>query len=217
LFITDNDLDYFDKLKHKAISPINIFTADYKATFSRITSQCYIRQKATSLVEMKDYDVVLLCRSDVSNFNISNSDILNVAESKDLLIVNSGTHVHAGGGGGCTKCTIESKCDLEFHANDICDYWCMGSPAVMSVWNTFYDNILKNYYDIQKTKPNVSSTPQLHYIPKLEENEMLVSLPTNDWALIENEVHCFYPEKLMRPAFKDIKILSATHDKQIWA
>ena len=215
-FITDNDLNYFNKLKHKAIKPINIFTADYKAIFPRITSQCYIRQKATQLVEMNDYDVILLCRSDVSNFNISNSDILNVIKSKDLLIVNSGTHTHVGGGGGCVKCTIESKCDLEFHANDICDWWCMGSPDVMSIWNTFYDNLLKNYHDIQKSTPNPPPSNQLQYKSNLDENEILVSLPTNNWNLIENEIHCFYPEKIMRSSFKDVKILSATIDKQIW-
>jgi len=216
VFVTKNDLPYFDKLKYTAKLPINIHTADYKATFSRITSQCYIRQKATSLVEMDDYDVVLLCRSDVSNFNISLVDIANVSEITDLLIVNSGTHVHAGGGGGCIECTIDSKCKLKFHANDICDWWCMGAPNVMKKWNTFYDNLLENYYEIQKTVTNQNNTKELNFIQKPEDNEVLVSLPTCNWNLIENNIHCFYPEKIMRTVFKDIKILPATVDKQIW-
>jgi nucleoside-diphosphate-sugar epimerase len=215
-YVTDNDLNYFDKLKYKSPCPINIHTADYKATFSRITSQCYIRQKATSLVEMNDYDVILLCRSDVTNFNISYSDILNIIKTNDLLIVNSGTHVHAGGGGGCTKCTIDSKCNLQFHANDICDWWCMGSPNVMKKWNTFYDTVLETYYDIQKTVPEPKLNNELQCIPKPETNETMVVLPTGNWFKIENDVHCFYPEKLMRVTFKDTKILSATADKQIW-
>jgi hypothetical protein len=215
-FVTNNDLDYFDKLKYKATLPINLHTTDYKATFARITSQCYIRQKATSLVEMSDYDVILLCRSDVTNFNISYSDILNVSKTNDLLIVNSGTHVHAGGGGGCTKCSIDSKCNLEFHANDICDWWCMGSPNVMKKWNTFYDTVLETYYAIQKTVTHPKISSELQYIPKPETNETLVVLPTGNWFKIENDVHCFYPEKLMRVTFKDDKILEATADKKIW-
>jgi hypothetical protein len=215
-YVTDNDLSYFNELKYKAADPIMIHTADYKATFSRITSQCFIRQKATSLVEMNNYDVVMLCRSDVSNFFVSYNDILNVSKFKDLLVVNSGTHVHAGGGGGCVKCSIESKCDAEFHYNDICDWWCMGSPEVMSKWNTFYDNVLENYHSIQKTKLNPQISNQLQCIHKPEDNETMVVLPTGNWSIIENDVHCFYPEKLMRVSFQDDKILSATHDKLVW-
>jgi hypothetical protein len=215
-YVTKNDLTYFDKLKYKAKKPINIHTADYKATFSRITSQCYIRQKATSLVEMQDYDVILLCRSDISNFNISLTDIANVSDVKDLLIVNSGAHVHAGGGGGCIKCTIDSKCNLEFHANDICDWWCMGSPNVMKKWNHFYDNILESYYEIQKEHDTNINTPQLQFEEMLENNETLVKLPTGNWNLIENHVHCYYPEKIMRSVFKDDKILPASANKDIW-
>jgi hypothetical protein len=215
-YVTNNDLNYFNDVKYKASYPIMIHTADSKATFSRITSQCFIRQKAISLVELDDYDVVMLCRSDVSEFFVSHNDILNVKKFKDLLIVNSGTHVHAGGGGGCQKCSIETKCELEFHNNDICDWWCMGSPTIMSKWNTFYDNVLENYYEIQQTKLQPEISNHLQYIHKPENNEIMVMLPTSNWSKIENEVHCFYPEKLIRVVFKDDKILNATHDKQIW-
>jgi hypothetical protein len=34
--------------------------------------------------------------------------------------------------------------------------------------------------------------------------------------LMENLVHCFYPEKIMRSAFKDYQIIDATHDKSLW-
>lgn len=215
-YVTKNDLNYFDNLKYKAKRPINIHTTDHKATFSRITSQCYIRQKATSLVEMQDYDVILLCRSDVSNFNISLSDISNVSNIEDLLVVNSGTHVHAGGGGGCIKCTIDQKCNLNFHANDICDWWCMGSPNVMKKWNHFYDNLLESYYQIQQERDININTSQLQFIEMPQNNETLVVLPTGDWNLIENHVHCYYPEKIMRSVFKDNKIVPASFNKDIW-
>lgn len=215
-FVTKNDLDYFDKLKYKAKLPINIHTLDHKATFSRITSQCFIRQKCISQVELNDYNVIILCRSDVSNFNISHNDILNVSEVKDLLIVNSCSHFHPGGGSGCLKCTNDHRCNLEFHANDICDYWCMGSPEVMSVWGTFYDNLLENYYDIQKTALDFKVLQKIQCIEKLEENEILVKPLISDLNLIENDVHCFYPEKIIRAAFKNSKIVGATGDKKLW-
>ena len=215
-FVTDNDLEFFDKLKYNAKLPIYLHTADPKATFCRITSQCFIRQKVASLVNMEEYDVILMCRSDISNFNTAFLDFKKIKDNDDLLIVNYGAHIHAGGGGGCTKCTEHSKCDLTFHANDICDWWCMGSPKVMSNWKTFYDNVLQNYYEIQKTVPKVDTSFQLQCIPKVETNEMLVILPTGNWYKIENDVHCYYPEKLMRVAFKDCKIINATIDKTIW-
>lgn len=215
-YVTQNDLRYFDALKHKAETPIMIHTADHKATFARIASQCFIRQKATSLVQMDNYDVVMLCRSDVSNFFVSYSDILNVSKHTDLLIVNSGTHVHPGGGGGCVKCSIDAKCNNEFHNNDICDWWCMGSPTIMSKWNKFYDDVLENYHAIQKTVTKPKTSNQLQCTENPEENETLVALPTGNWSLIENDVHCFYPEKIMRSVFKADKILDATHDKQVW-
>jgi hypothetical protein len=34
--------------------------------------------------------------------------------------------------------------------------------------------------------------------------------------LMENLVHCFYPEKIMRSAFKDYQIIDATHDNSLW-
>ncbi len=68
---------------------------------------------------------------------------------------------------------------------------------------------------IQKTVQPKSSN-QLQCIENPEENETLIALPTKNWSLIENEVHCFYPEKIMRAVFRNDKILSATHDKQVW-
>jgi len=215
-FISKNNLDYFDKLKYKAKYPIFIHTSDYKATFPRITSQCYIRQKAISQVELQDYDAIMLCRSDISNFGISNNDIINVSKTKDLLIVNSDNHKHPGGGSGCTQCSMDDKCNLEFHANDICDYWCIGSPDVMSEWNIFYDKLLDKYYDIQETALSPQIPHEIECIENIENNEILVKLPTGNWNLIENNVHCYYPEKIMRSFFKDYKIIGATGDKKLW-
>jgi hypothetical protein len=215
-FVSKNDLDYFDKLKYKAKHPIFIHTSDHKATFSRITSQCYIRQKAISQVELYDYNAIILCRSDVSNFGISNEDINNISKKKDLLIVNSDSHKHPGGGSGCTQCSIDNRCNLEFHANDICDYWCVGSPDVMSKWNTFYNELLDRYYDMQKTALNPQIPYEIECIENIENNEILIKLPTGNWNLIENNVHCYYPEKIMRSFFKDYKIVGATGDKKLW-
>jgi hypothetical protein len=127
---------------------------------------------------MNDYDVVMLCRSDVSDFFVSFNDILNVSKFKDILVVNSGTHVHAGGGGGCIKCSIESKCDAEFHYNDICDWWCMGSPTIMSKWNKFYDAVLDNYH--ASSKPIFAKDSHVFLDPMLPLVINIVSQPVID-------------------------------------
>jgi|688.fasta_scaffold156096_2 hypothetical protein len=215
VYVTDNDLVYFDSLKFSAKHPIYIYSIDSKATFARITSQSFIRQKAISLVDLDKYDAVLLSRADRSNFQFSISDIDAVSQDDNLLIVNSGTHIHPGGGAGCTKCTVDKKCDMEYHANDICDLWCIGSPKVMSIWNTFFDNLLENYYNIQLLAPK-GTNQKISYIDTPEQNEVLVKMSTNELHLIENHVHCYYPEKIIRSAFKDVKIVGASADKSIW-
>lgn len=213
LFICNNDLDYFDSLKYNAKNPIYLYGHDSKATFPRITSQAYIRQKAVSLVDRYEYDAILLSRSDTSNFGISIDDIYKVIKDKNLLLVNSDTHHHPGGGSGCVKCTIESKCDLPYHANDICDLWCIGSTEVMNKWKSFFDNLLEDYNNIQST---TGITDKLEIEERTDKNEVLIKVPINLIPLIENDVHCFYPEKIMRSTFKDVKILGATNDKSIW-
>jgi hypothetical protein len=215
-FVTDNNLKHFDQLKYKADHPIYIYAVDHKATFSRITSQAFIRQKAISLVNLDEYEVVLLCRSDVSNFYISYSDIINAKQDPNLLIVNSGTHVHPGGGSGCIECTIESKCNKEYHANDVCDLWCMGSSKIMDKWNSFYNNLLEDYKNIQKQSKNLDEIPHISYKKNLEENEIMIMVPSSHFNIIENDVHCYYPEKIMRLTFKNTKIIGATHNKKLW-
>ena len=218
VFTIENDLEKFDKLKFKAKHPIYIHGVDHKATFSRITSQLFIRQKAVSLVNPDDYDVILLSRSDVSGFNISSKDIYNVHINDELLVVNSGEHQHPGGGGGCTECNIlESRCSLEFHANDICDYWCVGSTKVMKNWTSVYDNCLSLYRQLQELMPPLEKLDsRISYNERPEDNEVILTLDYQNFKLIENYIHSYYPEKIMRAAFKEAQIVDATHDKTIW-
>lgn len=215
-FVADNDLKIFDKVKLKSEYPIYIYGVDSKASFDRITSQFYIRQQAVSLVNLDEYDVILLCRSDFSKFNVSKEDLCKAFINDDLLIVNSGTHSHPGGGGGCTKCTYESKCDLEYHKNDICDLWCVGNVKVMKIWNETYDNILDIYRSIQKLSPDLENLKDVTYKPNLEHNEVIINFHPNKIDLIENYIHCFYPEKLMRVAFKNVKIINASEINELW-
>jgi hypothetical protein len=218
IFTIENDLEEFDKLKFKAKHPIYIHGIDSKATFSRITSQLFIRQKAVSLVNLDDYDVILLSRTDNSKFNISLKDIYNVHMNDELLVVNSGTHQHPGGGGGCTECNLlESRCSLEFHANDICDYWCIGSTKVMKNWTSVYDNCLSLYRQLQELMPPLEKLDsKVSYKEKPESNEVILTVEYKDFKLIENYIHGYYPEKIMRVAFKEAQIVNATHDKTIW-
>jgi len=215
-FITENNLEKFDQLKKNAKLPIYLYGLDKTATFRRITSQLYIRQQVVSLVDFDDYDLILLCRSDISNFNISDEDIYNCSINKDLIIVNSGNHTHPGGGGGCKKCTLKIKCDEEYHANDVCDLWCIGSKKSMKPWINIYDNVLNLYHDIQSTSTKLEDIKNISYTENVINNEITFDIEIDQIPLIENYIHCYYPEKIMRSAFKNFKILDATHDKKIW-
>jgi hypothetical protein len=214
-FITENDLSYFDSKKYKLDHPVYIYGTDYKATFARISSQAFIRQKAISSAPLENYDAVILCRSDLSNFNLSKNDIIRVISDPNLLIVNSETHIHPGGGSGCVGCNINQKCDLDYHANDICDLWCVGSPQVMNKWNKFYDDLLPNYQTIQKTTFPFNEVLTIKYKEYKENNEVVITPLKID--TIENDIHCFYPEKLMRVSFKDVKVVGASSGKKLWA
>jgi hypothetical protein len=213
VFISQNNLEYFDKIKFNAKTPIYIYDNDPKASFARITSQLFIRQKSVSLVDFQEYDLILLCRTDHSKFNITYQDFQNAYLNKHLLIVNSGDHVHPGGGGGCQKCTLEQKCNSEFHANDICDFWCIGSPLVMQKWTTVFDNVLEYYSDIQKTIPLEKTK---HINPHKDPEQNQIHFKFGNLIDIENQVHCYYPEKIMRSLFKDYQIIDATHGKDLW-
>jgi len=212
--IAYNDLDKFNSLKFNAKSPIYIYKTDPKATMPRLLSQLYIRQKSVQLVDFNQYDVILLCRTDIKNLNLSINDIIDVANDKQLLIAsNELNHIHPGGGSGCIECSKDARCDKEYHANDICDLWCLGSTDAMKPWLTIYDDALTHYSKIQKKSIKLNDKKLVDCIKvedHLTENEIHISF--NQYInLIENDVHCFYPEKLMRVAFKDLKICKSNN------
>jgi hypothetical protein len=216
--IAYNDLDKFNSTKYKAKNPIYIYAIDHKATIPRLMSQHYIRQKSIELVNNDDYDAIIMCRSDKNNLNLSINDIIDVVNDDSLLIVSEELdHKHPGGGGGCCKCTIDLKCDNDYHSNDICDWWCIGSPKAMNPWKTFYDTTIDNYGKIQEKSVNLNSEHLRGKIAvnnNLNENEIHVTFNIHNLILIENDVHCFYPEKIMRVAFKDMKIIGSNRKNE---
>lgn len=214
-----NDLDKFDNLKYSFKNPVYIYTTDQKATFARITSQLYIREQALKLIK-EDCDVVLLCRSDVSHFNISPRDIWNVYKNEELLVVpNSEEHGHPGGGGGCLSCQKGKKCKGTYHENDICDIWCVGSHKIMNSWKTVYTGIEKYYTSIQqqsKKLEELKANSDIQITDYSSENEVHVYIPKHLEMFIENDIHCYYPEKIMRVLFKDTQVVESTKSKFYW-
>ncbi len=177
----------------------------------------FIRQKAISLVDPNDYTVTLLCRTDLCKFSISVQDIYSVNTNPDVIIVNSDSHVHPGGGGGCVDCTIDCKCNNEYHSNDICDLWCMGSSKIMNKWSKIYDNLLPTYKLIQSKSTPLKQISGINYDIDVDSNEVIFKFNIDQLMQIENTIHCFYPEKLLRVIFKDEKILNASlKDYSLW-
>lgn len=217
-YIGFNDLDKFNSLKYTATQPIYIYKTDIKATMPRLLSQLHIRQKAVELVNFDEYDVILLCRTDIENLNLSIADIVNVVNDKNLLIVsNELHHIHPGGGSGCINCTLDSRCDDEYHSNDICDLWCIGSTDSMKPWLSIFDKSLEYYKLIQNKSIELSNleSKEVYVENVLYDNEIHITFPIQQLQLIENDVHCFYPEKLMRVAFNDMKICGSIGNKNI--
>lgn len=210
--IAFNDLDKFNKSKKFVKNPIYIYKTDVKATIPRLMSQLYIRQKTAELVDINKYDVMLLCRTDFANLNLSFNDIIDVYNDKNLIKIGyEKHHIHPGGGGGCTQCTTTKKCDNEYHANDICDLWSIGSTNAMAPWKYIYDTAYTNYAKIQKTSKDIYDEQYQQNIIEefLEENEIHITFTYDNIKFIENDIHCFYPEKLMRIAFKDVKLCNS--------
>lgn len=216
--IAYNDLAEFNSTKYKAKNPIYIYGIDKKATVPRLMSQHYIRQKSIELIKDQDYDIIIMCRTDRTDLNLSISDIIDVANDNNLLVVsNELDHIHPGGGAGCSKCTVDLKCSDDYHSNDICDLWCVGSPKAMTPWRTFYDDTMDNYGKIQEKSVSLSSDHLQRYIKvdsNPNENEIYVTFDHDRLILIENDVHCFYPEKIMRVAFKDVKIIGSNRKNE---
>jgi len=158
-----------------------------------------------------------MCRTDLTNINIVPDDLYSIAENKDVLIVNTGWHTHPGGGGGCMQCTVDSKCNLEYHANDICDMWCMGSGDVMKAWTTVYDKALDYYTAIKSKSQDPRALPGVQHKTNSDSNEVVGYFNTSQTHLIENHVHCYYPEKIMRVLFKDAKIIGAQQTNSLWS
>ena len=80
-----NDLDRFNAVKFQAKTPIYLYGNDPKAIISRLLSQLYIRQKSVSMIE-GEYDLVMLCRSDVSKFSFDVKDVLDVLNNEKCVL-----------------------------------------------------------------------------------------------------------------------------------
>ena len=86
----------------------------------------------------------------------------------------------------------------------------------MKPWVNIYNNVLNLYQDIQSTSTKLEDIKDISYNKNLKNNEIVFDIQIDQIPLIENYIHCYYPEKIMRSAFKDFKILDATHDQKIW-
>jgi hypothetical protein len=86
----------------------------------------------------------------------------------------------------------------------------------MKEWSTIYDNTLELYHDIQKTSKE-ENIKKVSHKENLEQNQIHFNFNGSNLLNMENEIHCYYPEKIMRSAFKDYQILDATHDKSLWS
>ena len=85
----------------------------------------------------------------------------------------------------------------------------------MKEWTTVFDNILESYNNIQVTT-SLKSDKNIEFEEDLEENQIYVNFKKGYLEPMENQIHCYYPEKIIRYIFRNYQIIESTHDKSLW-
>jgi hypothetical protein len=132
------------------------------------------------------------------------------------------SHRHGGGGAGCRACNaiftrIQHDADLKlgvrdhlsrhsFHTNDICDLYSISNPEVMTSYASLFSRSTAIWRDIQTfTKLSKEHDHQF----AVDAGDLKDRRLVNHAVDLEQEVHCFYPEKLIRFGVRDIMIVDS--------
>lgn len=130
-------------------------------------------------------------------------------------------HRHHGGGGGCTYCdtayrtrdTLKHFCVPEHqHSNDLCDLYAIGSSRSMAVYCSLFTHAETIWAEASlKSK----STEALGITPYPDQDNPQDTRVFLTGEQLEHDLHCFYPEKLLRFHLKDIAVVNSMAEFQI--
>jgi hypothetical protein len=209
--------DQFAKLNYfgfKENKKVYYFEGQAKDNASKyINAQLYSINKSNSLksfYENKEkikYDICIRMRFDFcidKNIDLEHlSDILyNIRKNEKILYIanpKNTAHGHPGGGGGCKLCKYlyNNNIDSEVlfshaHENDICDIIIIGSSETMDYYSSLYFLAKKIYDENSINNEKIINEKNISF--KIDKN-MCYIMKYDD---IENNVFCYYPEKLLR-------------------
>lgn len=171
-----------------------------------IGSQLYSVQKCYELAREGDYDVFVRLRGDsvIDNFeNLVGKDVPD-----DAIVINgSDHHVHPGGGRGCRDCDFEfriSKRVHHDHSNDVCDVFYYGKRKAMERLCGMFGSVGDLVSGFQEH--NRVAVQKKHVKRHLKKfgNVTTIRYP----PVYENDVKCFYPERLIREHMRDYWLVS---------
>ena len=209
---------------------LNINQAGKRAILSQVYSierANDIRREFERLNPKLRADVVLRLRFDLFPLELQIEDYLWLVENKSVPVVfvqSPRYHRHPGGGGGCLECERFFQeyrhfpdCNARFqeflknhqvHGNDICDLFAAATPAIMDRYASLFSRAEAIWQEINAHNADADRHAELAVEGvELHPDLRIVSVSGDYGQTIENNVHCFYPEKLLRFALPNVLVL----------
>jgi hypothetical protein len=166
-----------------------------------IVSQLYSVYKANELKKEHEnltgskYDVVIRWRCDYSPTKTLKMGEFQATSDKNIFIPTLPFSNH--GHPSCGICThIEHDSD---HAADVCDIFAFSSSGTMDYYSSLYLNY-KGLYDNLQEENKVN-------LPKVRHFDHKEFKATDIWQ--NHQIHCFYPERLLRYHLKGYRLLGS--------
>ena len=190
-------------LKDK-ISPIFAFNGQAKDDCSKyINSQLYSIYQGYKLVEEYEeehnfkYTAIIKLRFDFYMKHFDKTAFINDIQQNVVWFPHGlcNNHRHYGGGGGCNTCD-RTNTPCQNHTNDLCDIWFYGKHDLVQNACELY----LTSYDIMNTN-HESNLARYKSIRHIQNNNYVYIIDFKD---IEQNIVCYYPERLLREQLKNI-------------
>ncbi len=199
----------------------------------RILSQLYSIEQADRL--RRDHEArhapsvaVMRMRFDLAPCNrmqgeLIRKEVRHIIENPAVPVIfgsNPAYHGHYGGGGGCQFCDAAFRAagsqafqvPRHRHTNDLCDLFALGSPACMEAYSSLFTHAETIWGRVRadcKCPDALGLTP---YRDSEDANDLRFVL---NGEQLEHELHCFYPEKLLRFHLEGIAVVNSASEFHI--
>lgn len=201
----ENNNEILNKLSLKdKISPIFAYSGQAKDDCSKyINSQLYSIYEGYKLVEEYEeehnfkYTAIVKLRFDFYMKQFDKNSFLNDIQQNVIWFPHAlcNNHRHHGGGGGCITCD-RTNIPCQNHTNDLCDIWFYGKRDLVQKACEIY----LTSYDIMKAN-HENNLARYNLLRHKEDKNYVYIIDLRD---IEQNIVCYYPERLLREQLKNI-------------